>query len=136
MPEREIVAAEVEREVSAVERVAREYVEEDGEAHALGGLRACVGDGELRPAVEEGEGPPVALAYEDVLAARARHHRRKLRVSERARETQEPCGYPRDDDEARRLDVAHHHACLQENPCADDAPYDNRDRREDAEAAD
>src|SRR5438105_3308496 len=117
MPERKIVAAEVEREVSPVERVAREYVEEDGEAHALRGLRACVCDGELRPPVEKRQRPPVALAYEDVLAARARHHRRKLRIRERARETQKPGGYPRDDNQPGRLDVAHHHARLQENPC-------------------
>src|SRR5205085_9199386 len=72
---------------------------------------------------------------EAVLAARARHHRRQFRVGERAREAQEPGRDPRDNHDPGRLDVAHHHARLQEDARADDAPDDNRDRREEAEAA-
>src|SRR3954471_22585448 len=103
MSERNVVAEDWQSEVGSVERAARKDVEEDCEAHALRRLRARVCDRELRPAVEERERTAVALAYEDILAARARHHRRKLRVGERAREAQEPRRHPRDNHNPRRL---------------------------------
>src|SRR5438067_13508064 len=114
------MASNGEGEEWSVERFTRQVIKKTGKGYSNRSLRACLGNKDLHPAVEKSPACAVSLAHEDILAARARHHRCQLRVSERTRQTQDASSDPDDDDHARRPDIARHHTRLQKDTRADD----------------
>src|SRR5437764_572128 len=113
------MASNGEGEEWSVERFTRQVIKKTGKGYSNRSLRACLGNEDLHPAIKETPTRAVSLAHEDILAARARHHRCQLRVSQRARETQDSRRDPDDDDHARRPNIARHHTRFQKDARAD-----------------
>ena len=131
----DVASPYVEEEPRHVDVSARDDVQEDGESCREAGSAAGAGDEEPRPAVQESRQPAVGVADENVLAARTRHQGRELGIRERPREAQQAANHPDRDHHARRSDVAGHHARLQEDAGSDDVAYQDRDGREQTQAA-
>src|SRR2546421_620563 len=119
----------------SVERFTRQVIKKTGKGYSNRSLRACLGNKDLHPAIKETPTCAVSLAHKDILATRARHHRRQLRVSQRASETQDARRNPDDDDHARRPDIAFHYTRIKKDARADDVPNDDGSRSDKRQSA-
>ena len=131
----DVVSPYVDGEPRHVDVAASDDVQENRESCREAGGAASAGDEEPGPAVQETRQSAVGVANENVLAARARHQGRELRIRERAGEAQQAANHPDRDHHAWRSDVAGHHARLQEDAGSDDVAYQDRDSREQAQAS-
>src|SRR5205085_4938690 len=91
-------------------------------------------DEEERPTEEESDGRAVSLAKEDVLPARARPYRRKLRAAQSARYRQHARQSPRRQKPTRRADQSRTFSRRDENPRPDHRADDDHRRVEQTEA--
>ena len=131
-----ITAGEMKREVDVLERSTQKIIEKDCKTDGQRGRGGAASNCKLRPTVNESPRSAVSVAHHNVLASRARKHREKLRISQRARERKQPSHQPHCKRDARRTHVARHYPRFQKHAGADDISDVDCDRGGQAEAAD
>ena len=133
--ERYLVPERAQGDVHAVQCAAHQDVEKDGKPHGECRLGRRARDQALRPTEQKRPPPAVGLANVDVLPAGIGHHRRQLGVGEGAGKREQACDDPHREHQARRTDVARHHARLEKDARADHVGDVDRRRGGETETA-